>query len=106
MINLNFAHLFVEQYTNDYLLVDFVEESEFIYFRNNGDYVETMTLREYEPTMLLFKHVGKLPLKEGELFTIPMEQLIEIKNIYRNRIQRDNSTEEKPMNVYMIVNTV
>lgn len=102
MRNLNLAHLFVEQYTNDNLLVDFVEESEFIYFRNNGDYVETMTLREYEPTMLLFKHVGKLPLKEGELFTIPMEQLIEIKNIHRNRIQRDNSTEEKPMNVYMM----
>ena len=102
MINLNLAHLFVEQYTNDNLLVDFVEESEFIYFRNNGDYIEKMTLREYEPTMLLFKHVGKLPLKEGELFTIPMEQLIEIKNIYRNRIQRDNSTEEKPMNVYMM----
>ena len=57
MINLNLAHLFVEQYTNDYLLVDFVEESEFIYFRDNGDYVETMTLREYEPTMLLFKNV-------------------------------------------------
>ena len=33
MIKLDVAHLFVEKYTKDYLLVDFVEEREFIYFR-------------------------------------------------------------------------
>ena len=83
-MKLDLAHLFVEKYTNDYLLIDFVEESEFIYFRNNGDYIETMTLREeYEPTMLLFSNVGKLPLKEGDLFTVPMKYLISLKNTYQ-----------------------
>ena len=100
-MKLDLAHLFVEKYTNDYLLIDFVEESEFIYFRNNGDYIETMTLREeYEPTMLLFSNVGKLPLKEGDLFTVPMKYLISLKNTYQNRFHND--FDGMPMNLYMI----
>lgn len=103
MIKLDVAHLFVEKYTKDYLLVDFVEEREFIYFRNSGDYLDTMRLDEkYEPTMLLFSHVGKLPLKEGDLFTIPMNLLIEMKYTDQANLYNDNDLEERPMNIYRI----
>jgi len=102
MRKINAAHLFVEKYTKDYLLVDFVQESEFIYFRNNGDYVEGMTLSgEYEPTMLLFTNVGVLPLKEGDLFSVPMNFLIDAKNAaHQNQFYED--IKEMPMNLFMV----
>ena len=101
MIKLDLAHLFVEKYTNEYLLVDFVEEREFIYFKNNGDYIETMSLREeYEPTMLLFSNVRGLPLKDGDFFTVPMKQLIDLKSI--REYQFGDDIEEFPMNLHMM----
>lgn len=104
MIKFKEAHLFVEKYTNGYLLVDFVKESEFIYFRYNGDYVESMTLgQEYVPTMLLFTNVDALPLKEGNLFTIPMKLLIDIKNDDQNQPYTDEQT--MPINIFMIISS-
>lgn len=104
MIKFEVAHLFVEKYANGYLLVDFVQESEFIYFRNDGDYVEGMTLgREYVPTMLLFTNVDAFPLKEGNLFTVPMKLLIEIKNAHQNQSYADEQT--MPINLFMIISS-
>ena len=101
MIRFEVAHLFVEKYTKGNLLVDFVRESEFIYFRNNGDYNDSMKLKlEYEPTMLLFTNVDAISLKEGNLFTVPMELLIEMKNSRQEQIYVDGQT--MPINLFMI----
>lgn len=100
MIKLEVAHLFVEKYSKGYLLVDFVQEREFIYFRNNGDYVDGMALgQEYVPTMLLFEKVDAVPLKEGNLFTVPMKMLIELKVNNQNQFYTKN--QKMPINLFM-----
>lgn len=101
MKSFDLAHLYVEKFSQNHLMVDFIEESEFIYFRNGGDYVENIkSIVEYEPTMLLFTNVGKLPLKENDIFTIPMDFLLDIKSAYQNQI--DRNIEEIPINIYMV----
>lgn len=76
------AHLYVEKYNKAgrEILLDFIRENEFLYFRNNGDYLENMHLPEfqYEPTMMLIHgFVSGKKIREGTVLTIDMEEMIE-----------------------------
>lgn len=90
MIQMKYANLYVEKYDGKSLLLDFVQEGEFIYFRNSGDYAETMLLREYEPTQILFNNVQGLNIKDGDVILFPMETLQKIR---REQIQNRNDRQ-------------
>lgn len=72
------AHLYVEKYNKEKheILLDFVQEEEFLFLRNHGDYVPGMKLERgsFEPTMLLV-HDCRLQksIREGK----EMEELLE-----------------------------
>ena len=90
MIQMKYANLYIEKYDGKNLLVDFVQESEFIYFRNNGDYLPSMRLGEYEPTQILFRGIVDLPLKDGDVILFPIEAL---RKIRREKIQNRNEIQ-------------
>ena len=82
MINIEKVHLYVEKFDRlrQELLLDFVREDEFVYFKNRGDYTPEMHLsEEYEPTMLLFYGCSpKKTLWHGAILTLDMNRLIEM----------------------------
>lgn len=82
MINIEKVHLYVEKFDRlrQKLLLDFVWEDEFVYFKNRGDYTPEMHLsEEYEPTMLLFYGCSpKKTLWHGAILTLDMNRLIEM----------------------------
>ena len=95
------VHLYVEKYDRykQELLLDFICEDEFFYFKNRGDYV-SKTHRfgnDYEPTMLLI--YGCFPKKtprNGSVLSLNMNSLLEIYH------ERDlNTTHEHPATVFM-----
>ena len=92
MIQIKYANLYIEKYDGQNLLVDFVQESEFIYFRNNGDYLPSMRLGEYEPTQLFFRDVSGLKLQDGDVILFPMETL---RKIRREKTQNINEIQEE-----------
>ena len=101
---IEYANLYVEKYTNGKLLLDFTVESEFIFFRNNGDYTENMKLWQYEPTMLYFRNINNLRIAEGDIVTISMQALINHKE-KTNKLYFDNTEEnEKTYNIFMSFN--
>lgn len=77
------AHLYVEKYSrrDQEMLLDFVREDEFLYFRNYGDYVSSMKLSEhYEPTMLLlYGCMPKRRIREGDIITTDMDRLLTLR---------------------------
>lgn len=92
---LEYAHLYIEKYDGKNLLVDFAQEGEFIYFRNNGDYTPSMRLREYEPTQLLFRSISGLNLKDGDVILFPMEVL--------RKIRREETQNKNQIQVYATI---
>ena len=95
------AHLYVEKYsrTEREMLLDFVREDEFIYFRNRGDYAIGMRLPEnqYEPTMLLLHNCASMPIREGAILTVDMEKLLELRENYND----GNQANERPATVFL-----
>lgn len=104
MKKIKYANLFVEKYTNDYLLLDFITEEEFIFFRNNGDYLESMRLNNYSPSMLLFNKVKNLVVSEGDILTIPMQELISHKKSPSFNFFQRNREEEQFNGIFMVFN--
>lgn len=94
MKHIKYANLYVEKYTNDFLILDFITEKEFIFFRNNGDYLESMRLNEYYPSMLLFYKVKNIAVSEGDILTIPMQELINHKKSSPINFYQRNRDEE------------
>ena len=73
MTTIETAHLFVEKYSksNHEILLDFVREDEFIYFKQNTDYLDNMHLSHYEPTMLLIHNCNpSQKIREGSMLTV------------------------------------
>lgn len=98
---IEYANLYVEKYTNRNLLLDFIVEREYIYFRNNGDYTESMKLLQYTPSMLLFQNVENLPISEGDIISVSMQSFIRHKE-NANRAHFDNTDgNEVPYNLFM-----
>lgn len=88
MSNIPKINFYIEKYNNytGELLLDFIFESEFIYFRIRGDYVESMYLSQFEPTMLLVKNITKkIEFKKGQVVSIVTEKLK--KSWYNQRIE-------------------
>lgn len=85
MIRIEKVHLYVEKYDRirQELLLDFVKEDEFFYFKYRGDYTPDMHLsaREYEPTMLLVHGCApKKTLRHGAMLTLDMTCFMEMHN--------------------------
>lgn len=102
------AHLYVEKYSklHQELLLDFILENEFIYFQNNGDYLERMHLEkgQYEPTMLLLH--GCAParkLREGAVLTVDMDKLLTLRSALRNSAHDTAFQQSYPATVYLEV---
>lgn len=102
MKNIKYANLYVEKYTNNYLLLDFITEKEFIFFRHNGDYLESMRLNEYSPSMLLFNKVKNISVSEGDILTIPMQELINHKKSHSVNFSQRNQEEKQFNGIFMV----
>lgn len=98
-----YANLYVEKYADNTLMLDFITEGEFIYFRNDGDYTENVRLSEYSPTMLLFHNVKRVKVSEGDILTVPMKELIIFKRNNSN-LKQNNFEEERPYGVFFTFN--
>lgn len=89
------AHLYVEKYNKDKneILLDFVDEAEFIYFKNIGDYNGNEKLNPpFEPTMLLINNfVSNRKISEGNILTVDMDKLINIRKHYKEDIDENKS---------------
>lgn len=98
------VHLYVEKYANGNMLLDFIAENEFIYFKNNGDYVDNMKLRQYEATMLCFRNVKNLHITEGDIISVSMQTLISHKE-NTNKFDFSNTQEHaRPYHIHMFFN--
>ena len=103
------AHLYVEKYSKiqQEILLDFVREDEFLYFKNYGDYTENMHLSEsgYEPTMLLLH--GCVPMRklyEGAMITVNMDKLLTLRREMRDfRYNVEDRNQNQPAVVYFEV---
>lgn len=99
------AHLYVEKYSKiqQEILLDFVREDEFFYFKYYGDYTENMHLsaRQYEPTMLLIH--GCVPMRkihEGAMLTVNMDKLLALRREMRHS---ENNVEYRNQNLPAVV---
>lgn len=95
MTTIETAHLFVEKYSkaNQEILLDFVREDEFIYFKQNADYLDTMHLSYYEPTMLLIHNCNpSKKIREGSLLTVRMDKLL---SLNREQISFENYINQR-----------
>lgn len=93
-MRIEFAHLYVEKYSrySRELILDFIKEDEFLFFRNRGDYTPEMHLLigEFEPTMLLIHECGPTrKIKEGMMLVVCMDQLIRLVNT-AHRVDENN----------------
>ena len=98
------VHLYVEKYNRlkQELLLDFVKEDEFLYFKNYGDYMPDMHLSmyEYEPTMLLvYECSPKRELKHGAILTLDMAEFMKMRN--ERDISLFNETVDLPATVFL-----
>lgn len=102
MIQFEKAHLYVEKYSRagQELLLDFVREDEFIYFKNRGDYTTGMHLSEYEPTMILVYGCSpKKSLRDGAILTLDMNRLIGMHNEWD--FASNNNAFDHPATVFL-----
>lgn len=104
MTRIEKVHLYVEKYdrTRQELLLDFVKEDEFIYFKYHGDYTVNMHLSadEYEPTMLLIHGCApKKTLHHGSVLILNMDSLMKMNN------ERDSNSNQysfdRPATVFL-----
>lgn len=98
------VHLYVESYNRQKqeLLLDFVREDEFLYFRNRGDYLPSMHLTggDYQPTMLLvYKCAPKRTIWHGALLTLDMNLFMELRE--RSISNISNQNVEYPATVFL-----
>lgn len=79
------ANFYVERYSvsEGELILDFIFENEFIFFRNRGDYTNTMQLYQYEPSMILVHNIKlDIPVHEGDIISVDMERVFELQFRY------------------------
>lgn len=97
MDNFEFANLYVEKYDNGNLLLDFTIESEFIYYLHRGDYTDEMKLNSFTPSMLLFKNAKIKGIREGDIISVCMKELMrheKISEILREENRNSNQRDE------------
>ena len=71
-------NLYVEKYVEGTLLLDFITEKDFLYFKYRGEEIESITVDSYTPSMLLIHNVNIKEIHEGDIIAIPKCFLIEI----------------------------
>lgn len=77
------VNLYVEKYANGELLLDFINESEFLYFLNRGDYSPQMRMPYYLPSQILLHNVYDFRAKERSILKLPMKGLWELREKVR-----------------------
>ncbi len=95
--NIENANLYVEKYANGELLLDFINESEFLYFRNWGDYSPQMRMTYYRPSQILLHNVYDFRAKERSVLKLPMKGLWEL------REKEKMSNNERYSNIFLEV---
>lgn len=98
------VHFYVEKYDRfrGELLLDFVREDEFIFFRNRGDYAPSMHLTGgiYEPTMILvYGCFPKRTIWHGAMMTMDMNSLLKMSKA--GNFYLDNRLPERPSTVFL-----
>ena len=96
------VYLYVEKYdkTTKELLLDYINENEFLFTRNLGDYVEEMHLYGYEPSMILIENFdANIKLNEGYILEINASKLIELFSAHYRLEQ--SYFQELPANVFI-----
>lgn len=98
------VYLYVEKYNKatKELLLDYINENEYLYTRNLGDYAESMHLNDYEPSMILVENIDmNIKLNEGYILEVNAEKLIKLfrSNYHFNQIDG----QELPANVFIRV---
>lgn len=86
---MEYVNFYIEKYDihKGELLLDFIYENEFIYFRNDGVYDEKMHLSGYEPTMILVRNIKtRYDFHEGGTITTKMSKLLEMKKVCKDDI--------------------
>lgn len=83
------AHLYVEKYSrySHELILDFTQEDEFIFFRNQGDYTPEMHLprNRFEPTILIVHDCAPThKIREGMILVVGMDELIGLASAIRH----------------------
>ncbi len=71
-------NLYVEKYVEGTLLLDFITEKDFLYFKYRGEEPKNITIASYTPSMLLIHNVNIKEIHEGDIIAIPKCFLIEI----------------------------
>ena len=104
-IDFSRAHLYVEKYnhTQKIILLDFVFEHEFLYFRDRGDFWEGEHLPNdrYEPTMILVHNFDtKRRIREGALLDVDMNVLMKITVSNQNSNFYSYYHENRPVTVF------
>lgn len=97
------AHLYVEKYSRreGELLLDFVREEEFLFFKYYGDLVPSARLAEgqYEPTMLLCVGAPDLEVREGDIIIVDMDRLLALRRVEREFVDRQEA--DAPATVFL-----
>lgn len=98
------VYLYVEQYNrkNRELVLDFLRENEFLYFKNRRAYEENMSIFNggYEPTMLLVHECRlKHHLKAGTIVVLPMDFLMAVRE--ENQISLNDENDDRPGTVFL-----
>lgn len=86
------VHLYVEKVSKQRkeILLDFVDENEFQYFKCHGDYNPSQNIieKEYQPTMILVHNFSpEKTICKGSLITLDMKSLMELQ---QHQIKDDN----------------
>ena len=107
-MRIEFAHLYVEKYrrNSNELIVDFIKEDEFIFFRNRGDYTPEMHLsvKKFEPTMMLIHDcVPRHRIKEGMMLAVRMDELIELARIDQRFDYYEEPTQYRAMMFFCVI---
>lgn len=71
-------NLYVEKYVEGTLLLDFITEKDFLYFKSRGEETENITVDSYTPSMLLIHNVKIKKIHEGDIIAFPKHILTEM----------------------------
>lgn len=89
------ANLYVEKCANGELLLDFINEDEFLYFKAWGDYLPQEHMAHYQPSQLLLHNAYNFRAKEGSVLKFSM------KDLWRLRQISNNSNDVSYSNIYL-----
>ncbi len=77
----NYVKLYVEKYSNGELLLDFIDENEFLYVKQWMNLFQ-YRLDYFEPSQILIHKAYDLRIKEGEAIYFPIRELFNLNQFF------------------------